>query len=188
MPEYSYNNLHVLNELKYLRALPFVDLNINTWQVNRLSFMLILSSIIFKNKYSFALKTNTRYRYKKYMPYYIKDSEKKKSKKENLKIKNTKKNDNPVIKSIKKKYDEDEDENQILKDPYLVLCSLAKKDMDVDKYIKYISIAYNENNYYPVLIYPKTLTILNYNDKNDTILFKPLLEPISNKHNMNFIT
>ena len=192
MPEYSYNKLHVLSELKYLRALPFVNLNINTWQVNRLSFMLTLSSIMFKNKYTFALKTNTKYRYNKYMPYYIKDSEKKKSNKSNksnkeiLNKEKTKKNGNPVIKSIEKIYDEDD--NPILKDPYLVLCSLAKKDMDVDKYIKNISIAYNENNYYPVVIYPKTLTILNYNDKNDTILFKPLLEPISNKHNMNFIT
>ena len=69
-------------------------------------------------------------------------------------------------------------------DPYLILCSFRKKHLDVDKFLENLPIAYNENNFYPVVMYPRYFTILNYKKKNDIILFKKMLEPIHNKHKL----
>ena len=185
MPNYVIDNFkdnYTSYDIKYLRALPFVILNENTWEIQNLPMSLLISSIMFKNIYNFALKTYIS-KYDKYLPYFIKDSlTKKKDDKKDEKEKNEKKDE----KDDKKKDDDDDDDNDKnkLDDPYLVLCSLKKKNLDIDKFLEHLPIAYNENNFYPVIFYPKKLTLLNYTKLNNTILFKKMLEPINNKHKL----
>ena len=54
--------------------------------------------------------------------------------------------------------------------------------MDIDKYLSHLPIAYSESNFYPVIFYPKNMTIMSYNGKNKNLKFNTLLQPISNKH------
>ena len=58
--------------------------------------------------------------------------------------------------------------------------------MDVDKYLSNLKIAYHENNFYPIVFYPKNIIVLNYNGNNKSLKFKKLLQPISNKHKLTF--
>jgi len=178
MPNYIINEYLSKStfDLHYLRALPFLKLNENTWEIQKLPMSLLIQSIMFKNIYNFSLRLTPNSKYGKYIPYFIKDY---KNKDGDDKKKDDDKSDN---KSDNK--DDEDDENKKLYDPYLVLCSLKKKHLDVDKFLEHLPIAYNETNFYPIVIYPKKITILNYNKINDTILFRKFLEPISNKHKL----
>ena len=175
MPFYTVFDLksNYTSNIKYLRSLEFVKLNENTWEIQKLPMELLVSSIMFKNKYNFALKTysSMKYKFSKYIPNFIRDFPKAKAKEND-----TKKDD---IKA-----EEEEDDDTTVYDPYLILCSFKKKNLDVDKFLEHLPIAYNEDNFYPVVMYPHYFTILNYKKKNDTVLFKNFLEPIRNKHKL----
>ena len=168
-------------DIKYLRSLQFVTLNENTWEIQKLPMELLISSIMFKNKYTFALKTY-RIDNSKYMPYFITDDRLIKDKTKNTQKNDTTKND--TTKNDTTKNDTTINKKQKKYDPYLILCSFRKKHLDVDKFLENLPIAYNENNFYPVVMYPRYFTILNYKKKNDIILFKKMLEPIHNKHKL----
>jgi len=202
-----YNNRQLLYNynIKYLRALPFTNLNLNSWEIDKLPFMVVLSSIMFKNKYTFSLQINNRKKYNRFIPYFTKEyKDKDKDNKDNKdnKVSKTSKTSktskaskasksskaSKASKKTKKQkiinYDNEfeDDEENTLYDPYLVLCNLYKKDMDIDKYLSHLPIAYSESNFYPVIFYPKNMTIMSYNGKNKNLKFNTLLQPISNKH------
>lgn len=70
-------------------------------------------------------------------------------------------------------------------DKYLILCNITKDTYDIDKYLDNLDNAYSINNFYPVLIYPKHITLLDYT-KTHIMSFQKLLQPISGKHGFTF--
>ena len=184
-----------MSKFNHLRALPFKDVNINTWEIENLDMGIVITSIMFTHKYNFALKVNgNKYKYEKYLPIFIKDYKDKDEDKDNkidpdnetTKTKKTTKSKNKKTQKVSA-YDDNDDEDGpgALYDPYLVVCNLFKKDMDVDKYLSNLKIAYHENNFYPIVFYPKNIIVLNYNGTNKNLKLKTLLQPISNKHKLN---
>ena len=172
--QYYLNNNTIPEDMQYLRSLPFQKLNINTWQISRLVFNLVTQSILFIHKYNFAVQDKFNIK-----PTFIKRHRiKPQQSKNTTEIQNTT-NDNTLAKKTKK---------TILKetDKYAIICNIRKKDHDVDKYLNNLQRAYGSDNFYPVLIYPKQLKILDYKNTKHTIEFKKLLEPISNKHGFLF--
>jgi len=161
-------------ELDYLNSLPFYSLNINTWQIPKLSFTTVLKSIMYKNNYIFALKNGT---------YNIPNFIRKTKTIIHTKISNSKSISKSISKSSSKSSSKSKTHRKI--DKYLVLCNVKKTDTETDKYISYLDKAYNSDNFYPVLLYPSHITLLRYL-QNKTISFKKIIKPLQNKHGFTF--
>ena len=172
-----------MSKFNYLRALPFKDVNINTWEIENLDMGIVITSIMFTNKYNFALKVNgNKYKYEKYLPTFIKDYKDKDDD-------NTIDHDNDTTKTKKTTKTKTTKTKKTTKSKTTKTKKTKKisayNDDDDDKYLSNLKIAYHENNFYPIVFYPKNIIVLNYNGTNKNLKFKTLLQPISNKHKLN---
>jgi hypothetical protein len=139
--------------------------------VPRLSMALLISAILFENKYTFAMRNKNIY----YPSFAKRKTIKSTHTTDTSTSETTKKNTkNTKNKKLSKEFDK-----------YVILCNIKKEGYDVDKYLNNLSRAYSSDNFYPILIYPKQLKILDYTNTKHTIEFTKILEPINNKHGFN---
>ena len=160
-------------DLNAYRAYPFKKLDMNTYQTPSTSINLTIGSIMFINKFTFALENKGIK-----IPYHVKRSIINKTDNTN----NTTSTDiKPTKKTTKK------DKVKKLTDHNLILCNLSNLDKAVKLFLDGVSKAYDKNNFYPVLIYPKQLNILDYNQKKQHhISIHKILKPVENKHQFVF--
>lgn len=170
-------------DLDKLRTLPFKKLDMNTWRIPNISIMVVLGSVIFINKYNFAL------RYNQNIPKSIKRSFTR-SLSNNNNIDNAANSNKPMDggsikhnskKAVKaKKY-------KVEIDKHLIICNVKNKNLDkeVNKYLSGVKDAYSPDNFYPVLIYSAKLTVFTYTNSH-YISINKILEPVKFKHGFNF--
>jgi len=172
---------HMESILGSLRALPFHKLKINSWYMPQLSFGNVLEGIMFINKYTFALRDKYN------IPRNIKRTKKFSSAGDDMDYMGGGSNDEKSAGKPK-----------IIKrtDKHLVLCNVRSKniDIEIEKYLAGIKVAYHSNNFYPVLIYPNRMNILSYypedklEDKLEykknqkTISIHKMLDLVKDKH------
>ena len=121
---------------------------------------------MFINKYNFALKDG--YNIPTYLKRYKKETN------------NLEEDEIPEKVKTKKIQKKEIDKN-------LVICNVRSKNInhEINKYLDSIKKAYDTSNYYPILIYPEYIKILNYKNSN-TISIKKIMEPVKCKHGFTF--
>ena len=159
-------------ELNYLSSKPFYNIGTNTWEVAALSFITVLRAINYKNNYVFAFRNGNNS-----IPMHIH-----RTKKITIKDEHSPNNSDKSTEPS----DTSKSKHKILKDKYLILCNVKNPDTESDKYIANLSKAFNTENYYPVLLFPKHIDILSYS-KNKQLSFQKLLKPLGNKHGFQFV-
>ena len=188
LPKYMLKKkiLQNIYNLSFYRAYPFRKLDMNTYQTTATSIELILTSIMFLEKFTFAIKNKHNK-----IPFYVKRST------VINKNKNENQNENENENEIENENENENDGKKTLKqtgkktlkqtDNNLILCDVKNPDKAVKTFLDGISNAYSKKNFYPVLIYPKKLKILSYNQtKERQISVSKILEPVSTKHQFVF--
>lgn len=179
---------HMEHILASLRALPFYKLKMNSWHMPMLTFGNVLGSIMFINKYTFALRDKSN------IPISIKRTEKIHKRWDNKYMHETTSSSSKNNKSTEHNKTKEPNKPKITKkiDKHLVLCNVrsTKLNNEIEKYLAGVKAAYNKQNFYPILIYPSRLNILSYYPENKskdkisqkTISIHKILELVKHKH------
>jgi hypothetical protein len=175
------DSFHMGDILSSLRALPFYKLKINSWYMPQLSlYSNVLDSIMFINKYHFALKD------KHNIPKSVRRTKKISSTGNDIGNMGGGTSDNSTMSTNKKQ------EQIKTTDKHLVLCNVRNPNInqEIKKYLEGVKLAYHLDNFYPILIYPKQVNILSYYPENNakdkknqkTISIHKMLELVKHKH------